>query len=59
MGVILRDAPNGNRIGILPEGAPVQILYRRATVNRSEWIEVRDVLNRVGWVAAQFLIITP
>jgi hypothetical protein len=59
LGLVLRDAPDGKRIGTLPEGTPVQILYHRETVNRIEWIEIRDVLNRVGWVALPFVAIQP
>lgn len=59
VGVVLRDAPNGKIVGALPESAPVQILYRRETVNNVEWIEVRDVLDRTGWIMARFLVIPP
>jgi len=55
----LRDAPAGKIIGFLPEGAPVQILYRRETVNQVDWIEVRDAAGRVGWVSARYLAIRP
>ncbi|HLB46810.1 MAG TPA: DUF389 domain-containing protein [Anaerolineales bacterium] len=58
-GIGLRDAPGGKIVGFLPEGAPVQILYRRETVNRVVWIEVRDVLDRTGWIPARFLVIRP
>jgi hypothetical protein len=58
-GVYLRDAPAGKIIGSLPENAPVQILYRRETVNRYEWIEIRDALGRSAWILSQFLIIKP
>jgi uncharacterized hydrophobic protein (TIGR00271 family) len=60
VGVVLRDEPRGRIIGFLPEGAPVNILYRREQVNsREAWIEVRDVLGREGWVLAQFVEIRP
>jgi uncharacterized hydrophobic protein (TIGR00271 family) len=59
VGLVIRDAPNGKIIGSLPEGAPVQILYRREIVNRVEWVEIRDVLNRVGWVPLSLLIMKP
>lgn len=58
-GIYLRDAPGGKIMGTLPEGAPVQILYRRETINEVEWIEIRDVLGRTGWILSQFLIIKP
>ena len=57
LGVALRDAPGGKIIGFLPEGAPVQILYRRETINGVAWLEVRNVLNRVGWLPVSFLTI--
>lgn len=59
IGTAMRDAPVGKIIGFLSESAPVQILYRRETVNQEEWIEVRDVVGRVGWVLARYLIIRP
>ena len=49
-GTVLRDEPNGRIIAFLPDSAPLQILYRTAVVNEIVWVEVRDVLNRVGWV---------
>lgn len=58
-GIGLRDTPGGRIVGFIPEGAPVQILYRRETVGRVVWIEVRDVLDRTGWIPARFLVIRP
>jgi uncharacterized hydrophobic protein (TIGR00271 family) len=58
-GVYLREAPAGNIIGALPEGAPVQILYQRVTVGQVVWIQISDLLGRQGWVQAQFLSIKP
>lgn len=58
-GVVVRDAPNGRIIATLPERAPVQILYGYAAVDGIEWVEIRDVLNRVGWVQKRFLAVTP
>lgn len=55
LGAFLRDAPGGKVIAALPEGTPVEILYRRETANNIEWVEVRDAQGRIGWVAAQFL----
>lgn len=59
IGVAMRHQPNGDIIGTLPEDAPVLILYQRQTVNGVEWIEIRDVLNREGWVPARYLFIKP
>jgi uncharacterized hydrophobic protein (TIGR00271 family) len=58
-GVALRIAPAGKIIGFLPEGAPVLILYQRTTVENAEWIEVRDIVGRTGWVLTRFLAIRP
>lgn len=59
-GSFLRDAPNGNTIpGIIPEGAPVFILYGRAIVDGVEWIHVRDSFGREGWVRSDVLYIKP
>jgi hypothetical protein len=46
-------------IGSLPEGSAVQILYERELMNGIEWIEIRDLLGRVSWVQAEFLVIRP
>jgi uncharacterized hydrophobic protein (TIGR00271 family) len=60
LGIFMREEPNGKIIqGALPEGAPVQILYRREVVNGREWIEIRDLLGRTGWVQAYYLMIKP
>lgn len=58
-GVALRHAPGGKIISFLPEGAPILILYQRTTVDNAEWIEVRDILGRTGWVLGRFLAIRP
>lgn len=58
-GMYLRESPEGKIIALLPEGSPLQLLYRRQIVNGKEWIEVRDVLNRVGWMQAVYLSIRP
>jgi len=59
LGIYLRETPGGKIIGSLPQGSAVQILYDRQEFNGLEWIEVRDLFNRVGWIPAQFLIIKP
>jgi hypothetical protein len=58
-GIYLRESPGGKIIATLPDAAPVQILYRRESLNGVEWIEIQDVLGRMGWVLAQYLIIKP
>lgn len=57
MGVFLRSTPNGDMVAVLSERSPVQILYRREELDGLEWIEIRDALGRVGWVAARFVVI--
>jgi SH3-like domain-containing protein len=53
----MRDAPGrqGKIVAALSEGAPVQILYRQETIGGDEWVEVRDVLGRTGWMLSRFL----
>ena len=58
-GVTLRDAPGGVISSFLPENAPVEILYLRQTINGIEWIEVRDLFGRIGWVQSRNLAIRP
>jgi uncharacterized hydrophobic protein (TIGR00271 family) len=58
-GLYLREAPGGNVIGSLPEGAPVEILLGYETINHIDWIEIRDLFDRTGWVVSQFVIIRP
>lgn len=60
LGVFLREEPGGDIIpGALPEGAPVLLLYERQTINGIVWLQVKDSLNRVGWVRAELLVIYP
>lgn len=60
LGVFLREEPTGEIIpGPLRENAPVWLLYERITINEFEWIQIKDVLDRIGWVRAEFLIIRP
>ena len=58
-GVYLRETPAGKTVGALPENAPVQILFRKIVINQVEWIEIRDVLGRVGWVQSRYLHVNP
>ena len=58
-GVYLRESPGGAMLTWLPDGAPVHILYRRETINNREWIEIRNILNQIGWVPTEYLIIRP
>lgn len=58
-GIYLRDVPNGKVTFAIPEGAPVQILYRTEILGGVEWIEIRDLFGRTGWIIDRFLIIRP
>jgi hypothetical protein len=58
-GVGLRALPAGTPLDFLPNGAPVAILYAREEVEGVEWIQIRDVLGREGWVLASAVIIRP
>jgi uncharacterized hydrophobic protein (TIGR00271 family) len=55
LGVRLRWTPNGTTAGVLREGDPVFVLYRREIVDEQEWVEIRDQNERIGWVAAQYI----
>ena len=59
LGIYLRDTPAGNIFATIPEGAPVQILYRREVINGREWIEIRDLFGRTGWIQVMYLTIRP
>ena len=60
VGVALRSEPGGGSIiGFIPEGAPINILYQKTIVDDKEWIEIRDILGRTGWVLTQFIVIRP
>jgi hypothetical protein len=54
-GLRIRQTPGGTIAGVLQEGDPVEILYRRQAVDDLQWIEIRDQEGRVGWVAAQYV----
>jgi len=61
VGVLMRDAPGrqGKIVAALSEGTRVQILYRRETIGGDEWVEVRDLLGRTGWMMLRFLTTLP
>lgn len=58
-GTYLRETPGGRIVIWLPENTPMLMLATRETVNGREWIEVRNMLNQIGWVPAAYLIIRP
>ncbi len=53
----LRVEPAGVVIGYIPEGALVQILPERAVLDNVEWIKVRDLLGRSGWIPAIYIAV--
>jgi uncharacterized hydrophobic protein (TIGR00271 family) len=59
LGIYLRQTPGGSVIGAIPEGSAVQILYQREQYDGNEWIEIRDLFGRIGWIPIQFLVIKP
>ena len=61
LGLRLRDAPNGNLIDYLPDGAVVELLDVAPvrTDDGIEWVNVVDLQGRQGWVATQYLAINP
>lgn len=61
LGLRLRDAPNGNLIDYLPDGAVVELLDAAPvrTDDGIEWVNVVDPQGREGWVATQYLAINP
>lgn len=59
LGVAVRGKAAGLIVFTLPDGAPVQILYQRETVNLIEWVEVRDIFGRTGWMPTRYLTIRP
>jgi len=58
-GVFIYDSPQGKIIDSLPEGWPIQILYRREMVNGYDWLEMRQLDGKVGWVPAYYVSIHP
>ncbi len=59
LGAVIRDMPGGKIVCFVSEGAPVLLLYQRQTLRGVEWIEVRDLLGRQGWVLAKQIVIRP
>lgn len=58
-GLILRDAPGGQEIGILADGSILTLISSEppADVNGIIWRKVRPVIGDEGWVSAAFIII--
>lgn len=58
-GVGLRASPAGDLMDFLPNGSPVAILSSRQVLEGTEWILVRDVLGREGWVPSSAVMVRP
>ncbi len=58
-GLILRDAPGGQQIDILPDGSILTLINSEPAVdvNGIIWRKVRPVIGDEGWVSAAFIII--
>lgn len=57
-GLVLRDAPNGSEIALLPEGATLAMMGDRLTVDGVVWQKVFASPAGSGWVMADFLTFT-
>jgi hypothetical protein len=60
LGLRLRDSPNGQRLGNLPEGTLVCVLSEPHFETNQEWIQVQVVegsQGRAGWVASRYIVI--
>ena len=56
-GVVLRDAPNGNRIGRVEHGQKVYMLQKdAATANGNVWAKIRTLSGEEGYVAQRYLV---
>jgi hypothetical protein len=55
-GLWLRDAPFGNGLVLLPEGAVISVRGGLVEVEGLMWQSVSDADGRDGWVAADYLI---
>jgi hypothetical protein len=59
-GVILRDAPNGNLVGGLFHGMPLEVIGGPQRVGEQIWWQVRTAEGREGWMLGTYLAtVTP
>lgn len=60
LGVVMRDAPNGVRVGGLFDGAEVEIIGGPIEIESSIWMQIRTREGNEGWVLTGFLAtVTP
>ena len=57
--VYLRENAGGNISHSLPEGAYLRLTGNEETINNILWLEVIDLVNRQGWLPAQYVLIQP
>lgn len=50
-GIELRNKPDGAPVTTLTNGTLVELLNNSQIINEVEWIQVRDVFGRVGWIS--------
>jgi uncharacterized protein YgiM (DUF1202 family) len=50
---------SGELIDKLPDGTVVELLGETQSEGGFEWQKVRDSKGREGWVAGQYLIVSP
>lgn len=55
-GVRMRWTPGGPISATFSEGTVVRILYEREFVGRVEWLKVDAGGQRIGWIAAEYLV---
>lgn len=53
-GVVLRAAPGGDQLSVLPEGTRIEQIGADREVNGVNWRNVRAPDGAEGWVAAQY-----
>ncbi len=58
MGVVVRAAPDGRILHTLPEGALIEVLPQ-AGAAAIDWLPIRDLFGRVGWVSVRFVTTRP
>ncbi|NMC53977.1 MAG: DUF389 domain-containing protein [Chloroflexi bacterium] len=49
-GLYLLSAPDGSILYLLPEGAPVEMLNETQMARGIQWVKVRDLFSREGWL---------
>ncbi len=55
LGVVMRDAPNGVRVGGLFDGAEVEIIGGPVEIEATIWMQIRTRDGIEGWVLSGFL----